>query len=304
MIRLALAAMLALALVPLRAGADVAPLLVVYRFTVDGGVQPTVGERFADAVADDARGPGIIVMRGVSTLTPAQFRGDARKSGADYLLTGAIAAVGNRYAVLVQLVSVRTGLIAWGTTVQAGGAGDLLGIGAQARQVLLDQLGHASFPAPAKASAPSLATGDATPAPAASHPPTTYAVLSLGGSALPSDRALAVREVLDVIRKHGASAIADALPGEDVLAAGAQACEDTGAATIVGGTLDTTHLDQPAAAADATVAFQVYDCRTQTVLAKPLAAEKSAQISSEAIRTAAQAAMAAYFAAPSPAPHG
>ncbi len=305
---LALAVLVAV-LVPPPVRADVAPVLVVYGFTVVDNVPPAVGQRFADAIAGEAAGPGVIIARSEGNIMPANVRADAVARNADYYLTGTIAPVGHTYAVLVQLVRVGTGLLTWNTSVQAAGAGDVVGIGAQVRQVIVDQTGRGSFAktppsyaAPARAALP--AVPPSPPAPSADVPPSTFAVMMLGGTALPSDRSVAVRTVLDGIRKHGASAVADALTGADLLAAGAQACMDTGAATIFGGTLDTLHSDAPDAVT-ARIALQAYDCRTQSVLQQPIAVQKTAAVSSDAIATAAGTAIAAYFtpATPSPSTH-
>jgi len=297
--RLFLAAVLVAGLAPSPAQADVAPVLVVYGFSVEENVQPTVGQRFADAIAADAAGAGVIVARGAAGVTPTRFRSDALARNADYYLTGRIAPVGNTFSVLVELVRVGTGLLTWDTSVQAAGAADLAGIGAQVRQVIVDRTGRGSFAAAAPSyAAPAASAAAPGPSPAPPEPPSTFAVMMLGGSALPSDRGIAVRAVLDGIRKHGASAVADALTGADLVAAGAQACMDTGAATIIGGTLDTLHSDAPDAAT-ATVALQAYDCRTQSVLPTPIEAHTTAPASSEAIGTAAGMAIAAYFTAAS-----
>jgi hypothetical protein len=171
--------------------------------------------------------------------------------------------------------------------------------------VLFDQIGRSAFPTvkatPPPAGFVASANAETTPTPT----PATYAVVTFGGTALPGDRALAVRAVLDVIRGHGATAVADALQPQDLSVSGAQACEDTGAATIVGGSLETTRPEQLNAppAANAAVALQVYDCRTQQLYGKALNASKNAPISSDAIRDATQTAMNAYFAPSSPAPH-
>jgi hypothetical protein len=299
--RLLLTALLVALLTPAPVRADVAPMVVVYGFAVVNGVPSTVGERFADAIADEARGQGIIVDRDASGTTPARYRSDALARHADYYLTGTIAPVGRTYSVLVSLVHASTGLLTWNTSVQAASARDLLGVGANVRQVIVDQTGRGSFSASTRG--PSYAAaGGATPSPPpVAPPPSTYAVMMLGGSALPGDRDLAVRTVLGSIRTRGASAVADALTGADLLAVGAQACMDTGAATIIGGTLDTSPLDT-ADGENAMIALQAYDCRTQTVLPKAIAVQKSGPVSSTAIQTAATSAIASYFAAASPAP--
>jgi hypothetical protein len=304
-LRWLVAAVLVLALVPLAARADLAPKLAVYDLTVSGAVPASVGVNFAAAIASELRAAGDIdVVTGASNLPPARYRDDAKAQGADYYLSGAVAQVGTRYSVLCELVSTRTGLLVWSSTLQATTAADLRGQGALARQVLFDRLGRSAFPTAAATPQPAglVASGAlATPTPA----PATYAVVTLGGAALPSDRDFAQRAILETIRGRGASAVTDSMQPQDLAVAGAQACMDTGAATIVGGTLATVRIESASAAppSTASIALQVYDCRTQTLYGKPLAFTKAAPISSDAIRDAAVAAIGAYFN-PSPAPHG
>jgi hypothetical protein len=311
MLRSLLALLVVLALLPQAARAAVAPVLAVDSFTTGTGVAAAVGAQFADAIADEARDAGgVIVVRGSPNLTPAQFRGAARSLNADDYLIGSIAPVGTAYSVLIQLVSTRSGLLTWTTTVQVASAADLHGIGAQVRQLLLDQSGRGTFAAAGAVPAPSPAVAFAAPgAESTPFPPSTYAVMPFGGSALTLDRTLALRSVLDEIRKRGASAVADGVTGGDVESTGAQACMDTGAATIVGGTLDTVRADDPvtivpapAAPVTASITLQAYDCRTQTLLPKVLTADKSAPLSSDAVRAAAAAVVASYLTPASPAP--
>jgi hypothetical protein len=179
--------------------------------------------------------------------------------------------------------------------------------------VLFDLIGRSTVPAtnalsPAPSSAPAAAfVPSSTPPSTPSPTPATYAVVTFGGSALPSDRAFAERVILEAIRSRGVTAVADALQPQDLGTSGAQACIDTGAATIVGGTLETTRNESLTApsSANAAIALQVYDCRTQRLYDRPLNETKSAPISSDAIRAASEAALGGYFSAtPSPAPHG
>ena len=106
-----IAAVLALALVPLAARADLAPKLAVYDLTVSGAVPASVGADFAAAIVSELRGAGgIDVVTGASNLPAARYRDDAKAQGADYYLSGAVAQVGTKYSVICELVSTRTGL--------------------------------------------------------------------------------------------------------------------------------------------------------------------------------------------------
>ncbi len=311
--RIILTVLVAALMPALAARADDAPTLALYPFTTDGSAPAGTGAQFADALAADMRAAGgVTVVRGPENVAPAQYQADALKAGADYFLIGAVAPVGNRFSVIEQLVRARTGLMVWSATYQAAGLDDVRGQGAQVRQALFDQIGHASFPvihAAAPSPAPTAASSKVVPAATAvaspSPPPSTFAVMSFGGNALPSDRAFAVRAVLDNIRQRGVTAAADLSVPADLQQAGAQACMDTGAATIVGGTLDVTRAETISAPPSATAAItlQVYDCRTQTLTTKPLTATKTTPISTDAIRSAADAATTAYFGAPAPTPH-
>jgi TolB-like protein len=286
----------------LAARADDAPKLALYPFATDGSAPAEAGAQFADALAADIRSVGgVSVVRGPAGLTPAQYHTDAQAQGADYFLIGAVAPVGSGFSIIEQLVRTRTGLLVWSATYQAASLDDVKGQGAQVRQALMDQIGHASFPAPRTTATAAPAAPLAAAAPAASaSPASTFVVMSFGGTALPSDRAFAVRAVLENIRQRGATAAADLSVPADLQQAGAQACMDTGAATIVGGTLDITRPESLTAppSTTAAVTLQVYDCRTQTLTTKPLTATKTTPIGTDAIRSAADAATAAYFGAP------
>ncbi len=299
------------------ARADDAPKLAVYGFAVNGSAPAGLGAQCADAIGAQIRtAGGVDVLRGAATLMPSQYREDARAKSADFFLIGAIAPVGNRFSVIEQLVRTRTGLLAWSSTLQVTDVAELNGQGALVRQALLDALGTARFPA---LSATRNAAPAATPAPRDTRaqafnvpisqptiaPASTFAVMSFGGTALPSDRAFAVRAVLENIRRRGVSAATAAAVPADLQTAGAQACVDTGAATIVGGTLEETRVPSLTAppATTASIALQVYDCRTHTLATKPLASTKTTPVGTDAIRAAADEAAAAYFGGPPPEPH-
>ncbi len=306
-LRSLLAVMLALALAPLAARAGLAPKLAVYDLRVSGSVPATLGTRFATTIANEIRADGgVNVVDGAPGMPASRDLTDAKAQGADYYLSGAIAQVGLRYSVICELVSVRTGLMVWSSTFQAGSVADAKGQGTAARQALLDEIGRSTFPTveatppPAGFVAPANAVATPTPAPA------TFAVVTFGGTALPTDRALAARAVLENIRARGASAVTDSLRPQDLSVSGALACEDTGAATVVGGSLDVVRAEslQAPPSAHAALALQVYDCRTQQLYQKPLTFNRTAPISSDAIRSAADDAIDAYFGAPAPTPRG
>jgi hypothetical protein len=300
--------MVAVAFLPLGVRADPLPVLAIYTFSAGGTAAPAVGAAFADAIADQVRAAGgIDVVRGAPTLDRSQFRSDARSHGADYFLIGAIEPVGSKFSVILELEHTRTGLLAWSSTFQAAGTADLTGQGTVVRQAVFDQIGRTSLPTPAPApstgAAAVLRPADAfnvplsTPTP---QPSVDYAVMNFDGSALPSDRAFAVRAVLENVRKRGVTAGAVASVPADLQTAGAQACMDTGAAKVVGGTLDTKRIESVTAppATTASLQLHVYDCRTQSVFARPLAGEQTMPISTDAIRSVVDAALAAYFGAP------
>jgi len=300
-----LAVMLALALAPLVARADLAPKLAVYDLRVSGSIPASLGTDFATAIASEIRADGgVNVVDGAPGMPATHDLDDAKAQGADYYLSGAIAQVGTRYSVICELVRVRTGLMVWSSTFQAGSVDDAHGQGSAARQALLDQIGRSSFPTVVATAPPSgyvvSANAISTPTPA----PATFAVVTFGGPALPTDRALAARAVLENIRARGASAVTDSLQPQDLSVSGALACADTGAATVVGGTLETTRAESLTAppSSRAAIALQVYDCRTQQLYGKPLTFNRLAPISSDAIRSAAEEAIDAYFGAPAPTP--
>ncbi len=321
-LRLLLAFLFAVAVTPLVAvRADDLPRVVVYNFTLTGSATGSVGSDFADAVANELRSAGgIDVIRGAPDVTAAQARADAKSKGADYFIIGGVATLGSGYSVITQLCRTRTGLLMWSEPTQASGAAALVGQGAQIHDVVLDDVKHNSLPtlAAAPAGAPA-ATPPPTPAPATSSaadvfnvplakptvaPASAFDVLVLGGSAQAGDRAFAARAAAENIRHRGPTA-AVVTPPAGAEPSAPDTCASSGAANVVAGLLDVARVSSLTAlpSTTANVTLTVYDCRTHEPFAKPLTASASAAIGTDAIRSAIDAALAAYFGSAAPAPH-
>ncbi len=320
LLRLAVAVSVSVALLPFVAvRADDLPKLAIYDFAVQGDATGTAGRDFADAIASDVRSAGgVDVVRGATGIATSGARADARAHGADYFVIGVIQPFGGgTYNVLTQMVRTRTGLLMWSTSAQAKTAADLNGQGTAIHDVMLADVRANSFPtiSSAFAGAPP-ATPAPTPAPTPTSaadvlnvplskptiaPPSAFAVLMLGGTAEAGDRAFATRIAADNIRRRGSSAAAATAPAQTP---GPDACAATGAADVVGGSLDLTRVETLTAlpSTTAAVTLTVYDCRTH-VFSKPLTATTAAPIGTDAIHGAIDGALASYFGSAPPPPH-
>jgi hypothetical protein len=305
-------AVVAVALAPLVAvRADDPPRVAVYSFTMNGSATGSAGSDFADAVADELRtAGGVDVIRGAPTVSAAQARADAKSKGADYFVIGGIEPLGTAYSVITQLCRTRTGLLMWSAPIQATSAASLVGQGRQIHDVVLEDVQRSSLPT--LASAPAVApaatpTPPSDPAADASNlplskpavpPGSAFDVLVLGGSAQAGDRTYAARAAAEGIRHHGPTAAVVAMQ-PNTEASAPDTCASSGAANVVGGLLDVLRSPNMTATT-ATVTLTVYDCRTHEPFAKPLNATASAAISTDAIRSAVDAALNAYFGSPEP----
>ena len=297
-------------------------VLDIFPLAALGDVDPAAGTDLSVRLSDEIAGlGGIRVLDGHASTSPADYGTVARAAGAGYYLTGSIAVVGTGVAVIVQIVGTRSGTVLWSSTSQLAKLGDIAGVGAQVRTMLLarDQrpyldLGSpgAPAPAPAKVAAtpaplvrplpiPSDAQVDAAagaPAEIAQGPAT---IIMLGFTAPPSAvRDLAERSLITAFAQRGLHAGADPARRNEPLAIfGDRICTETSARLLLGGTigLDDAHqfeTGQPALST-ARVQLLAFDCGTRT-FAKTIVRSSASLVWTAAVQSAVGAAVGALTA--------
>jgi hypothetical protein len=149
MLRVLLAVLAGLAVVTVALPARAANrVLVMYPFAVTESMADDTGVRLTDKIAAEISAlGGIAVVRGADTK-PADYRSFARAAGAEVYYSGSIVPVGAGYSAIEQLVSTRSGIVMWSTTMQFRSVADVVGEGAHVHDELLR--GEAT-PAPAPA---------------------------------------------------------------------------------------------------------------------------------------------------------
>jgi hypothetical protein len=307
-----------------RAPAADQPILVIYPFSSNSAGTGTSDQNGVDLAAlisaEVTSLGGVTVIVASKDTAPADYRTKAQAAGAGLYMTGMIAKapIGSSLSVIEQLVRTRSGLSIWAHTLTMHTLDDAHGEGANVRSMVLEDARLSTpptvipetpapaatplFPAPASSSVPGAAADAAVtrrprPAPA-------YAVLPFGGSGDETSRKFAARALAESLRSRGTTAEAmDVPPGVDAAAGlpamGDAVCSATQVATVVAGTLTSTRtesLSQPPQTS-VHVAVQTFDCKLHTAGAKALGADETAPISTDAIRAAAAAVVAAYLGA-------
>jgi hypothetical protein len=283
-----LAIVLAVLLVPLAAlpSGAATPVLVVYPFAGTGSTPPELGAQLSAKIAAEITAlGGIKVVLGAASTKPADYRSAAQAAGADLYFSGSIVPVFTNYSAIEQLVSTRSGIVAWSVAFQFRSVDDVAGQGSVVRDVLLAAL---ATPAPGAA-----ATGVELITPA---PISGFAVLPLAGSAFDADRQFATQALVTALQQHGykvsqvnGSATLDPAGNSVTL------CTTTGAQTLITGTLDTTSVATSGAPAQTTahVSLQPYDCRVHKFAPQATVVNHIAPVANDAIRGAVDDAVSA-----------
>jgi TolB-like protein len=264
--------------------------LVVYPFAVNGSVPEDLGGQLSDKIAAEivALG-GVEVVHGAAAAKPADYRTAARAAGADFYFSGSIASVFNRYAAIENLVSTRSGTVVWSVSLQFRTLADVVGEGGRVRDELYR--GEGAPPPGIAASGAALVTPS---------PMSGFAVLPVTGSALESDRAFALRSLVETLRQRGFTAVrVTSSAAIDPGAGGPAACTQSGARTLIAGTLDTTRVATSGAAPQTTahIALRTYDCRLHASDLQATVVNHIAAVANDAIRGAVEDAVSAF---PSP----
>lgn len=169
---LALAALCALAVaLSVPAGAQSAPVVVVYPLTVAGTADPQAGGKVSVIYANR-----LAALGGLSVKPPApgterkHYLDAALEAGADYYVTGYVSPLGDAVTLINQVVSTHSGIQVWSDTVQVNSYNEASAQADLIRTAILRHAGRYS------------ASIDATPPPAppATHPAAPHNEANLG----------------------------------------------------------------------------------------------------------------------------
>lgn len=291
------------------------PSVVVYPLIGNGGIDSQAGPDLAVLIANQiAQLGGVTVKPPPPGTEQRDYLVTARKLGVDYYVSGYVTTVGDQISLVEQLVSAYSGSVVWSTTAEVQTVGDAAGQGGLIRTAIINHAGRAyasldtqspTGPATGRATpGPNEANlriggggggGGARPAPKApaagpkgpaalgllpAPRPTgptgpKIAVLQLGGPANPSYRAYAELALVKALRDRGYNAALAGETTQKLALLGTLVCAKTGAAALIGGSVDATAGD-PAQGAwtTAKVALTRYDCASNHVVghapAKPM----------------------------------
>jgi hypothetical protein len=146
---------------------SVAPVVVVYPFTVSGAADPEAGGRlailFATRFADKG---GITVKPATPGVTRTDFLAAAKALGADYYVTGYVTPLGDSVSLLDQVVSTYSGIVVWSNTVDVRTYAEASGQADAMSDAIIRHAGRTLAALDEPAPGPS-----ATPAPSTSQPP-------------------------------------------------------------------------------------------------------------------------------------
>jgi hypothetical protein len=181
----------------------------------------------------------------------------------------------------------------------------------QAGRTALRTLAYGSGPAPTVTGTPTPPPPNRAaqltlppPPPPTARPPSAYAVATLGGNAIAGDRAFASMVITNNIRRRGVTAETSTIVIDDLATGGNDGCSATGAATLVGGTLDEKRVETLTTppVTTASLVLQFYDCHTHSLVQKPLSVTKTQPIGTDAIRGAVDEAADTFFGSAPPVP--
>ena len=128
---------------PPPAGIEQMPVVVIYPFDVQAGVDPRLGIAIAVILAKvmTAAG-GISVLPVPQNVKRADFLTNARAGRADFYISGYVTPVGDRGSVVEQVVSVDSGTILFSQTAQVGTEVDVASQSLLAREQILAFVGR------------------------------------------------------------------------------------------------------------------------------------------------------------------
>ena len=261
------------------------PLVVIYPFDVQTGVDTRLGVAIAQILGQEMTAAGGIAVPPIPKgIKRADFLDFARSNHADFYISGYVTPVGDSAAVVEQVVSVDSGVILFSQTAQVSSVADVASQSLLARSQILAFLGRGAQqmqPQTSGTPAPTATNGaqmplrgiasivdsvfhhrssgsSATPAPGAKPSRgMIIAPVTAAGSALQSDLTSATHELYFSMNKYFTAQMT-AISTADVALAADQICGSNRDNTVAGGTLTETparhgHLD-------ITFSLTVYTC--------------------------------------------
>jgi TolB-like protein len=143
------------------------PVLVVYPFEVQTGVDPRLGIAIAQILGQEMIAAGGITVLPVPLgIKRADFLETARADRADFYISGYVTPVGDSAAVVEQVVSVSSGVILFSQTAQVSSVADVASQSLLARSQILAFVGRNTENVqtqPANTPAPTSTNGAAVP---------------------------------------------------------------------------------------------------------------------------------------------
>jgi hypothetical protein len=130
---------------PAPAGIEQMPVVVIYPFDVQTGVDPRLGQAIAQILTQEMTAAGgINVLPVPQNVKRADFLTNARTGHADFYISGYVTPVGDRASVVEQVVSVESGVILFSQTAQVGTVADVASQSLLAREQILAFVGRAT----------------------------------------------------------------------------------------------------------------------------------------------------------------
>jgi TolB-like protein len=118
--------------------APLVPVLVVYPFEVQGGLQAATGTQVAQIITQQIQSQPKIQADPVPVAVPrTDYLINARELNADYYVSGYLTPMGDGASLLLQLVSVQTGIQVWSHTAIIQNTDDAQAQGDLTRQAVL-----------------------------------------------------------------------------------------------------------------------------------------------------------------------
>jgi hypothetical protein len=130
---------------PAPAGIEQMPIVVVYPFDVQTGVDPRLGQAIAQILSQEMTAAGgISVLPVPQNVKRADFLTNARSNRADFYISGYVTPVGDHASVVEQVVSTESGVILFSQTAQVQTVADVASQSLLARQQILAFVGRAT----------------------------------------------------------------------------------------------------------------------------------------------------------------
>ena len=125
---------------PLLAGPE--PTVLIYPFDVASGLDASVGTRVATIFSHTFTSAGRVnVLPVPSGVQRTNFLTNARTAKADYYITGYVTPIGDSASVVVQVVSVQSGVIVYAQTAQVSSYNDATSAAIASHDVILQLAG-------------------------------------------------------------------------------------------------------------------------------------------------------------------